>query len=512
MAESFSAADLEFGADDLEFADAPNDQPQATPGDWKSLWLTLGERLFAGAAPGMAQVAGQARDAIMAPVEVPRGVLTGLKREEVAPDASMQEKAAGVAGRYGLPVAAALAAGAAAPAVIPASAGTLAALGAGAAMTGAGAAAGDLAGMGASKALGGEAPETLGEAVTSAGKTGLETAAVELGLGGAAAALKAVAPTAFQVFSKINAESLKRAIKNPDAVVIGPGAETKVTIQAAKALRDTQRVIERVRVEKGEAVGKALDGFQAAVKGRPVVNASVAADAAEAAILDATQASSAIEAAIPGAELRRVNKIVSEIRKSPQMSPLEANRLRKAIDDLTKFRKGGVPPVSSAAGQRAVKELGAGLRQAIDEAATAANYSALRQANADFSKYAGLYDEVSAAIGTKEITPAALIKKVKQIGSTFNAGPTEARALEKLAENIPEASAGMNRLLDLIAARELTKLPRSTPSSVFKDAVLFLTAPQAVGAGVKAAPALAPVGRVARRAIPSADGSRRSTP
>lgn len=426
-----------------------------------------------------------------APAEFATGVARGVTRQAPEMGASSERQLGETIGRPALPIAAAIGAGALSGGLsLPATA----------AMVGLGAGGGEAASQLAARATGGEAPKTSGEAAGAIAKTGLEVAAVELGLGAGALAAKSLAPTAFQVFSKIPAESMKRAIKNPDIVMVGPGAQVKVEIKAAKALRDAQRAMENLRATKGQAVDRALTELGVATKNQAVVDVAKVSKAAKTVLEDASAGDAAIAKTL-GGEMKKIRGVLKALDSKQAYTAKDAVNLRRRLDDMIKFKRGGMAEVSSDVGQRTVREMAAALRQSIDEAADAAGQVALKEANRDFSQFVRAYDEVGAEIATKEVTPAALIKQVRKVAAKFNAGPTEARGLESVAGKIPGVSGQMNRLLDLVAARELTKLPRSTPSSSLKDLLLFISAPQAVGAGVKGAAMGAGAGRVARRGV-----------
>ena len=424
-----------------------------------------------------------------------RGLLPGIRREEMSEDAPLAEKAGQVAGRYALPAAGALAAGAATGGLglIPA-----------AAAVGLGAGAGEAYGQIAARAAGGNAPETSTEAAAGIVKTGLETAFAELGFGAGIATFKAVAPTLLQVFAKIPAESIKRVLNKPDIAKIGTKAKTYTELQAAKALRDTQRAVESLRVTKGKAVDAALEGFGQATKGAKVVDASNVATALDDVLESSGAGNQAVAALLPPKEIKRLKDSAAALKKNPLLTPGEAVKLRRAIDDLTAFKGGGVQQVSSAVGQRAAREMGAALRQSIGDAAEKAGYSALREANRDFSQFAGEYESIGKMIGTKGTSVPELLAKARMVGGKFNQGGAEARALEQLAERFPQAG----KLLDALAARELTRLPTGTPSGAIKDLLRLALAPQIVGVGIKAGAKASPAIRQAARVGGAGAGSR----
>lgn len=404
-------------------------------------------------------------------------------------------------GRVAGPVAGGALATLAAPAVLPAVpfGATAALVGAGAA--GVGAAGGDLAQSGLAKAAGGEAPESMRQAIGQAVKIGLIAAGTDLGFGAIIGTVKAVAPTIVDTFAKIPSESIKRAILKPEIVKLGSEAKKGVGLRAVVYLRQTQKAVEATRTELGQSVNNALQGFEKAVNGKPVIDVSKAGQYAADVIHESRAGVEAVAEALPKAELDHIYAISAKIAEKPNMTPTEAVALRRAIDDLTAFKKGGTQQVSSDVGERAAKAMGRGLREAIEDAAKQARYKPLMEANAKFHNFATVYDEISGEIGTKAVTPRALLDQVqKKIAPRFNEGGYSQAIIEGIARQAPKAGRALTGLLDNVAALELTKLPKGTPSGTILNVLRLFMSPQGVGAGIKA---ISPAEKAVRLAAPA---------
>lgn len=496
MAEkALSSADLEFGSDELEFGPDGGSGSSAQPADLRDLAISLARQIFGAQAPGMASVLGQGADVIKQPVEFGKGLISGAKRNDFETESALgvpqplANQLGQAAGRYGLPVAAAAAAPFVAPAAAPAA--LTAALGpgiagalTGAAVEGAAAGVGDAASMGLSAALGGNAPDSIAEGAKSAAMTGAETALASVGLSGAVGAIKAVAPRFLQSLQIVPAESLARMIEKEGKPLNGGKlTQTGAELKAGAALRRVQKGVESRRSELGKGVDSALQEFHKSSKGQPVINAAGIADEATDVIrrggvggkdggvfsgdnpLDDV-GHEAIDAAIPKAEIEKITEIANAIRKQPNLNPMQAVKLRQAIDNLTKFNSGGVQQVSSDIGQRAVQALDNGLRHAIEEAAKRTGNTKLLKANREFSQFAREYAGISADIGTKRLDSGAMLAKVRDIAGRFNSGGLSKDRLSNIGKLAPGAAKDADALLDYVAAREFILGVKKTPSGI----------------------------------------------
>lgn len=469
----------QFGGYEITAAPAPAPVDEfaqfggrATPADddtndWRA-FASLARRLFM---PGAAPSEGELR-----------GASAALKRQPLGEDATIEEKFSSGATRVGLPIGGAALAASMATAALPAAAPLAARVGQTAIMAGlegAGAATGDAASMGISKALGGNAPETAKDAAIASGKTGLETALAALGMSGIIGAVKVAAPHILQSMKVVPAESMARQIEKNGAPLKGG----KLTLQGAElkgahALRRVQLAAQKERAAVGQEVDAALEAFESQVKGQPVVNVRNAADSVDAVLNDAGLAdeltkllgggNEAIEEAVKAsdAEVSLIRNIVNAIKRKPNMTPKEAVNLRRAIDNLTAFRKGGAPQVSSAIGQRAAHALGASLREGIEEAAKANGAQRLLSANSKASAFYKQYENVGEIISTRSTSVLALRNRLRTIAGLYNQGGVPKAVVMRLGKILKRASGDVENLIDMATAREFLKGVAETPSGI----------------------------------------------
>ena len=319
--------------------------------------------------------------------------------------------------------------------------------------------------------------------------------------------LTKLAPTVLQVFEKIPGEALKHVIarfKDMSPSLRGSlGNQANVDRVAIASLKQVQSGIENARRTAGIRVEGALKGFQNVVKGKAVVDTTPVAQALDDALAAAQMGDEAVAAAagqtemhgakiLPG-ELQRLSKVTDAIRKSPLKTPEQAIALRRALDDLTAFKRGAVPPVSSGVGQRAVKSMGASLRESIQAAAEAAGYTPLAKANAEFNGVVRLYDEAGEVFAVKSISDMANLAKLEKLSSMFYAGGLKKEILQDMAARIPHGAKPVNDLLDAIAVRAFEKPPQGTPSGTVLNVIRVLGAPRLLGAGIRGAYKIEPV-------------------
>lgn len=353
---------------------------------------------------------------------------------------------------------------------------------------GLGASGGEMTAQVAAKAAGGNQPEPV-----KAAKMGLEAVAAEMGLGTAASALKAVMPAAAQVFTNIPASPIRRAIKRmsegDDILKVGgDAARADIERQAVGSLGRLQGIYGRARRTAGQGVDNALRGLGVKTNRAPVSDLSSIAKKADAAIEEVAGHSAAEEAL--KSELGKIRTVVEKMRGSPQATVNDLINIRRAVDDLTTFKAGGMQQVSSESGQKVARLIGSELRAEIKAVSKRFNHKQLDLANDNFSKVANEYDDAIATIGTTRGADRTMLARVKKLGSDLNDGAEVTELLERFGLDLPDGFGGiankeMNRLLDLLAARELTKLPKGTQSGTLKDAIKFLASPQAIALGIK---------------------------
>ena len=332
------------------------------------------------------------------------------------------------------------------------------------------------------------------------GVRGLEQAVGELGIRAIPPVIQKLAPTVLQVFEKIPGEALKRVIARwqdmPPALKSVLGNQAAVDRFGIAKLNEVQKGLKVARTEAGKEVEKALVGFHQKVQGQPVVDAAPVAQALRDTLANAQAGDTAVEAAMSQAEIKRLTRVADAIDKSPLKTPAEAVALRRALDDLTNFKRGAATPVTSSLGQRATREMSGALRSSIQDAAQAANYTPLAEANANFHRIAGIYDNAGEIFATKSVSQTALLKRLDSLSSMYYKGGLPRQILEDMATTIPNGAGPVNHLLDAVAARALERPPQGTPSGVVLNVIRLLGAPRFVGGAIRAAYTIAPARRL----------------
>jgi len=418
------------------------------------------------------------------------GARAGFRREEVG--GTIAERLGGFAGRFGPPIAGSLALGAATggTALVPL---------AGAAALGA--AGGEAFGQLGARAAGGQPPETPLEAAKEIATTGLEGAASELGLGLGIKAIKKTLPIVSQALLKTPFESIKRAIKRPELVPLGGNsARAEVEKQGIGLLRSLQETIEQARRGAGQKVDNALARFQRRVRGERIIDLSTMADEAEELFRQSSLSEPSVAQLTTSSEINKITKLIETIRKNPKIDPRGAINLRRQLDDLVSFKRGGVKAISSDLGERTIKNMGSNLRKAIGDSAERVGFDDLAEANFNFSKIANTFDEVGQEIGTKDLSQRSLLGRLNRLTSSFNRGGLSREILENLASQIPGGFKTTNKLLDSLAARAFTELPVGTPSGMVKDLIRILASPTNIGRGIRAGSEISPIVRGTTRA------------
>ena len=469
MAETFAAEDVEFDASDIEFDDEPT--AQAQPAVESDQMAAFGRSIFealkkaTGSASPFEGVAGFQKIAPEAE-KFALGAITGAKRQDTRQEAGVSEQAGQLLGRYGLPIGAALGASALAPALLPAASGPDATAVLSSAIQGAGTAAGEAAGVGLSKALGGEVPDTASEALGGAGKTGLTAAATDLGLSGAVGALKVVAPRFLQATGIIKTESLKKIIENSAKYLRGGKlTQSSAELRAAAALRNIQKAAETERGRLGKTVDNALESFNAQTKGAAIINTNKAAQKGLDVLAESSAGDDLLDAVL-APERKKIEEIINVMSEKPLRSAKETVNLRRMVDNLTRFKRGGVAEVSSEQGQRALHAIGSGLREGIDEAAKTSGGKSLLEANAAASKFYRGYDGIRKEISTKNSQPGTLVDKIIQIAGRYNSGGVKKDLIANLGKVLPEAAHAVEDLIGYTTAREFIVGVKKTPSGL----------------------------------------------
>lgn len=409
-----------------------------------------------------------------------RGLLSGLKRQDNAPDASIDEKAFNAIGRVAPAAGGALAAGAMLPAAAPL------ALAAGA--VGLGAGAGEAYGQIASRALGGEAPETSGEAAKAIGETGLTAAATELGVGALLKGVAKAAPRFVSAFKTFPKEGMKRVLTRPDDVldVIHGAKEPQVAAEQAgiKALREVQNGLTLARSQAGKKVEQALGKFQAVTKGQPIIDGfEVSASGAEA--LAARTTDDGISA-ITDAEVSKIGKLISDLDRQGPMSARDAVIWRQKLDALIDYRRGSVPEITSGQGQGIISQMAKALRDQIGKAAESAGFDELAKANAEFSQVARAYDAYRPAFSTKTGLGGEAVRRLEALERSFNKGGVPQADFTEIGKSVPILQGPVDKLLDAVVARRLTLESGGSPSGIPMTAIRFLAGPDGLATGLSA--------------------------
>lgn len=345
---------------------------------------------------------------------------------------------------------------------------------------------------------GGEKPGLV-KGSAEIGKQALVGALTGLGVKTVPKIIEKVAPTTLQVFEKIPGEALKRMLaRMPDmsnGLKKAAGNQAAVDRFGIKSLRELHLTTETARRTAGGAVDDALKAFPGSI------DASSASNALDEVLSTSQIGDEAVAAAIPEGEIKRLREVAKAIAKSPVKTPAQAIALRRAIDGLTSFKKGGVTPVTSDVGQRAARAMGSALRKSIQSAADTAKYTPLSKANANFAKIANAYDEAAEIISTRSGTDLATLKRLDSISNLYYQGGLRREILERLADSIPGAAGPVNDMLDAVAVRAFEKAPAHSPSSVVMNTLRVLGAPRVIGAAARNRET---IGGLSRAAVQSA--------
>lgn len=464
-------------------------QPQESDPEMRQLAINLAKHIFGGggilsAAKAMAgPMASEAYDMTAKPaVDFAAGFGKGVTRHPVAPDATGNERLGSGVGRAALPAAGAVAGAMAAPVIAPAAV-VAAPLLATAAGAGLGAAAGNTASQVAAKATGGEAPATLGDAASESAKVGLEAAAADLGVGVAMKGVAMASPRVVSMFKSFPKEELKRILSRPNETLsvfdsvggAGSAAQSAAEKKAIGALRTIQTRLVNARRVAGQEVDAALDGFQAATNGAKVIDASEAATVGAEAM--ASRSTSEGVSAMTEAEVKKIQDLITKMESTGPMSARDTVVWRQKLDNLINYKRGAVPEITSGEGQNIISAMARRLREQITEAAQAAKYTKLEQANARFHEIATTYDAYRPAFTTKTASAKEAIKKIEGVASHYNMGGEAQAELTAIGQKIPDLGKPIDKLLDAIAARRLTLESKGSPSGTMMTAIRFIAGP-----------------------------------
>lgn len=430
--------------------------------------------------------------------DISRGFTAGLTREkDFKPEGGLQSAAAAI-GRGAPAMAGSLAAGAMTGGLgfIPA-----------ALASGGGAAAGELAGMGIAKAAGGEAPETIGEAVSGAGKVGLVAALTDLGIA-APAKIAGVALTKISDnFLRVPAEFIKRAITrykiNPKIIPIGRAEATIAEAEGVRKLMSVQRRVDGARRMAGEKVEAAIEGLAAKTKDQPVFDFSAVADRGRAAIDEIKGGDPAVLSAL-GPELKKIEGLINGIAAKPLRTAKEAIAVRRAIDSLTDFKRGAAREVSSEPGNEIMGQIGTAAREQIAETARAINYPALAKANEAFMRTINAIEPLRRAIASSRNDKISLTNTLKRFGEQYAQGAYRQAIIERTVRHVPEIQKPLDDLLDAVVRATLTGKGIFSPSGKGLNALRVIASPAYLkgvmkfGPGVKRAATTTAAGTAAQ--------------
>jgi hypothetical protein len=408
----------------------------------------------------------------------------GLLRMPPDSNASIGEQTARVIGQ-GLPVAAGTAlAGAALPVVAPAAAAASPLL-ASAAATGIGAAAGNTAQQGLAKAAGGEAPNSVGDALAESGKVGLAAALTDLGIGTAFKSVSAVAPKFVSAFKSFPKEGLKRTLQRPDEVLSMAGSQTEAEKAGVSALREVQNGLTLARTQAGKAVENELQAFHDATGGAKIIDAPSAAEAGAEALASKTTSDGVT--ALTAAEEKKVADTIAELRDAGPLSAKDAITWRRKLDNLIDYKRGATPEITSGEGQGIISQMARALRGEIQTAAEKAGAYNLAEANAKFSQVAQAYDAYRPAFNTKTALGKEAVAKLEALERWFNKGGLPQQDLTNIAQSVPSLQKPVDKLLDAVVARRLNMESNGSPSGTTMSVIRFLAGPDGLSTGLKLA-------------------------
>jgi len=406
-------------------------------------------------------------------LEAARGFTSGIKRQDPAP--GFASGIGHAVGRYGLPVAGTIAAGA-----LTGGAGLIPA----AAAAGIGGAAGEAYGQLASRTLGGESPETATKAATGIVKTGMGNALMQLGMGVGGKLIETMYPVIAQTFLKLPAESIKRAIKNPEIVPMrGSFAKADVERRGVNALRELQKGIDNARKVSGENVDDALKTLMQKTKGDPVVDMTDVASAADEALQSMGRGDVMIDEAVKS-DFGKIKALVDAIRSKPIVDANTAVLRRRTLDNLVAYNKFGIREIGSKPAENVVKGMAHEMRTAIDKAADSVGYAGLKKANNEHWTTMNLVEEFGGLFRTKTPNQMDLLKRFANLTNRFNQGGLSTEIISETGKKFPAVAKQADTLLDSMAARAFTEIP-STPSGSTKDMLMFVGRPLA-GRALKA--------------------------
>lgn len=425
-----------------------------------------------------------------------QGLETGLKQQSRTPQ-SGYDAMGQVAGKYGPKAALPLAGG-----FLTGGMGYLPAVG----FSGLMAAGSEGASQTLSAALGGNSPETSGQAMGQMAGAAKSAATMEAGLGGGIRVAKAALPAIGQVFANRSGQLIKKGVENPSKIPVGRAVES-VEKEGVEALGGFQAAAVAQRKTLGTRVSQGVEGLFTKTKGGKVVDLTSAADKAEKTIEEAVTNPIAGKLVDKG-ELKAVQEVMKAIRKNPVSDVKTANAARDLIDDAISWKKGTVPKVQSEVGQRALRALRSEIKDQLNKVATSVKDKDFIKNNSEFHEFAEYYDDVlQPQFGTRSSNTIDQMNKMDALGNVYRKGGLRAQEMEKMGNFSP---AGKNMMGDIVTnfmQREFTGLPMGTPSGTTKDVVKMGLAPRVLGRGIYHGAQAAPVVRGGSNALSAALGS-----
>lgn len=410
---------------------------------------------FLGNVPGIRDTS----KALMAPFseakEFASGVSQGFKGETVPPQASLPQKAGGFVGKYGPAGVGMGLAGMATGGmgVIPA-----------ALASGFGAAGGEAYKQLGSRAIGGKAPETSGEAAKELSVTGTDAFLNDLGFKVAGKGLgylkDEVLPVLGEAWARIPEFFTRRAYGNLKSLPQLGDNVLSVEMRAVNRLHMLQDGIESDRSAVGKEVGQALERLHSKTGGENIFDLEPVVKYMEKIMSETKQLDDPAVAHIVRRDKEQFLEILKKIRESPQKSAKAINALKQEVQDTVAFSNSSLPRVESGTGQYLHRELGKRIGTLIDETAERAGDVGLKSSNSRASSLYKYYDEIRPLMGSKNQGAKESLKALDRISKAYSQEGLLRAELENMGEQFPNTAKHLNPLLDdLTSLSFLKELP-----------------------------------------------------
>lgn len=333
--------------------------------------------------------------------------------------------------------------------------------------------------------------ETIREAAQEEGfegetiiRRGMEIALTDLGVSAGVGAVRGVLPIAAQVFLKTPAESIKRAFKKPQLIMLGQKAKANIQRIGARAIDEVQTAVESTRKTAGEAVDAALAALDRSTGGKRIINAEeVIADGMD--VLNKSGAFDPLAGTQLESEVKFLEGLIDKMPAGGRITAVEAVNLRRRLDDLITFRPGGIVKVTSDVHERMAQAMAKKLKGSIDTAATVYGDDGLKDANSHFHRVATVYNEMGEIFRTSSDSMLQRLGKFDKASRMFYSGGLPQEILEEVATQIPIAKNAIEDLLDASAGMSFTEIPAGSPSSMLFNLFRLFSSPPAVGIGIK---------------------------